>query len=156
MQWPLNPPPSSLQLCPHLLCALLSSWLLSLSSPSRCTGENRAPLPSDSPCCYSCCCRWGWPLSGGCWSTERRSTAHRPHSRPLGIPAQKTSSLDSTLTVCRGNNELSSGVKNKTEDGQNWEKHFPFYRRNAEELLLRINPTLHWNLVLVSIKFIML
>lgn len=22
MQWPLNPPPSSLQLCPHLLCAL--------------------------------------------------------------------------------------------------------------------------------------
>lgn len=58
--------------------------------------------------------------------------------------------------MCRGNNELSFGVTKKTEDGQSWEKHFPYYHQNAEELLLRIKPTLHWNLLLVSIKFIML
>ena len=82
-------------------------FLRCLSQPSM----HSVLLPSDSQCCCSCCCCWGCQASGGCWSTEHRSTTHRPHSPPSGIPAWKISNLDALHIRCTQSEKASTGGK---------------------------------------------
>lgn len=159
MQWSRNPPPSSAAAFSsvHICCARSHHHHRHLYHRRHVVGENSALPPSGSPCCCSCCCCWGWQVSGGCWSIKRRSTAHRPHSRPLGIPAQKTSGLESMLILWRRNNELSFEGKKRgwAELGKTFPILSPECLGAAAENQPHITLPLCWNLVLVSIKFIM-